>query len=231
MKIYIISIILFFSFTTKVLGHGGEKYDKKGIEEIAVGPTSQVHDSDDHGIPPEEEGHESGTKNNRQQVNQSNITASFDEFPNLHPLVVHVPIMMLILAALLEIIGFFVFKKAMSWIVLGFVIVGFFGAYAAAVLTHPHVGQLPEQARKVYEEHGMYGTWTLWLSGIAVLLKIASHFVFHGRIWAELVVTVVLIASAYTVSMAGHHGSQLVFIEGVGPQGKYLESEGQDHSY
>jgi hypothetical protein len=40
-------------------------------------------------------------------------------------------------------------------------------------------------------------------------------------------VAVILIATAYAITHAGHYGAQLVHIEGVGPQGKYLETE--DH--
>jgi hypothetical protein len=45
------------------------------------------------------------------------------------------------------------------------------------------------------------------------------------------VAALVLLFSAYSVSMAGHHGSQLVFIEGVGPEEKYLKEEGEGHSH
>ncbi|MHA6250018.1 hypothetical protein ACXYMU_18950 [Pontibacter sp. CAU 1760] len=33
-----------------------------------------------------------------------------------------------------------------------------------------------------------------------------------------------LAGAAYFVSMAGHYGAQLVHLEGVGPQGNYLEA-------
>lgn len=157
-------------------------------------------------------------------------TAELSDFPNLHPLVVHIPIMLLVFAAVLQLISFFVFREALSWIVMGAVLVGFVGAYAAAVWTHPHVSDLTEQARKVYETHDTYAQWTLWLSGIATVMKGLSHFVFHRKTWAEVGVALTLLATAYTVSMAGHHGAQLVFIEGVGPQGHYLESE-KEHSH
>lgn len=39
------------------------------------------------------------------------------------------------------------------------------------------------------------------------------------------VVAVVLTMSAYAVLHVGHYGAQLVHIEGIGPQGKYLEME------
>ncbi|WP_291368136.1 hypothetical protein [Cyclobacterium sp.] len=38
-------------------------------------------------------------------------------------------------------------------------------------------------------------------------------------------VALLLIASGYAVSRTGHYGAQLVHIEAVGPQGKFLESE------
>ena len=157
------------------------------------------------------------------------VMADFEDFPNLHPLVVHVPIMMLPLAALLQLIGFFVFKREISWIVLGIVVFGFIGAYAASNWTHPHVTGLPSDIQKVYDAHDTYASWTLWLSGIAVLLKVGSHFFLDRAVWAEGVVVLVLLASTYTVSIAGHYGSQLVYVEGVGPQGDYLETGEHEH--
>ena len=39
------------------------------------------------------------------------------------------------------------------------------------------------------------------------------------------IVAVVLLSAAYDVPQAGHYGAQLVHIEGVGPQGDFLELE------
>lgn len=190
-------------------------------------PVTTVQHDEQQGHEHEDETMEQG--NPEAYDHPEKVSADFEDFPNLHPMVVHVPIMMLPLAALLQLIGFFVFKREISWIVLGIIVFGFLGAYLAAVSTHPHVAELPEHAQKVYDAHDMYAMWTLWLSGIAVLLKTGSHFFLKRAVWAEGIVALVLLASAYTVSMAGHHGSQLVFIEGVGPQGNYLETGGHDH--
>jgi uncharacterized membrane protein len=157
------------------------------------------------------------------------VTAGWEDFPNLHPLIVHFPIVLLVIAAFFQIGGFFVFKKEISWMVLIIVVLGFLGAYIAGRFVHPHTHELTEQATKVLEEHELYANWTIWLSGIAVVLKIGSHFLLKQKIWAEMIVAAVLLASAYTVSMAGHHGAQLVHIEGVGPQGNYLETEEHTH--
>ena len=157
------------------------------------------------------------------------ITADFEDFPNLHPLFVHFPVVLLPFAAFFQILGLFVYKKEMSWVVMILVLVGFIAGFIAANFVHPHVGDLPEHARQVYDRHNTYATWTLWLSGIAVLVKLGSHFFLHRTRWAEGVVALVLLGSAFTVSVAGHYGSQLVFIEGIGPQGEHLESGQHSH--
>lgn len=157
------------------------------------------------------------------------VRADFEDFPNLHPLFVHFPVALLPFAAFFQLLGLFVYKKEMSWVVMILVLVGFIAGFIAANFVHPHVGNLPKHARQVYGMHDTYATWTLWLSGIAVLLKVGSHFFLNRVRWAEGVVALVLLGSAFTVSVAGHYGSQLVFIEGVGPQGEYLESGEHSH--
>lgn len=63
------------------------------------------------------------------------------------------------------------------------------------------------------------------LGNNSLLLQIANLFVFKTKRWAMAVVAVVLTMSAYAVLHVGHYGAQLVHIEGIGPQGKYLEME------
>ncbi|ARS38144.1 hypothetical protein CA264_21610 (plasmid) [Pontibacter actiniarum] len=158
-----------------------------------------------------------------------NVTADFADFPNLHPLFVHFPVVLLPFAALFQLLGLLYFKREFSGVVLIMVTAGFIGGLVAATFVHPHVGELPAHAQQVYERHDTLATWTLWLSGGAIVLKAGSHFLLHRKRWAEGVVALVLLGAAVTVSMAGHLGSQLAFIEGVGPQGQYLESEGHAH--
>ena len=157
------------------------------------------------------------------------VTADFEDFPNLHPLFVHFPVVLLPFAAFFQLLGLFIYKKELSWVSLILVLTGFIGGYIAASYVHPHVGELPQHAQAVYDKHAMYADWTLWLSGIAILLKVGSHFFLKRKIWAEGLVALVLLGSGFTVSMAGHHGSQLVFIENVGPQGNHLESGKHSH--
>lgn len=151
------------------------------------------------------------------------VFASFSEFPNLHPFVVHFPIVLLLLAFISQFLGLIALREKFSWITLFQLIAGFIGAVLAAEVFHAHVGDLPQNISEVYESHEYYGIATTWLAGIALILKLISHFLFKLKTWAEIIVFLMITGSAVTVSLAGHLGAQMVHIENVGPQGNYLE--------
>lgn len=152
------------------------------------------------------------------------VQASFDEFPNLHPLVVHFPIVLLLLAALLQIIQLFVMNKNMDWVIFLTVGCGFIGAYIAGEFAHPHAHELSAMAKEVMHHHDKFAEWTIYSSALAAVLKLISVFFVKQKRGFEIVVALVLLFSAYSVAEAGHYGAQLVYIEGVGPQGEHLES-------
>ena len=156
------------------------------------------------------------------------VKADFDDFPNLHPLVVHFPIVLLILGVLFQFIQLFVMNRTMDWVILMTVGAGFVGAYIAGTFVHPHTEGLTEAAKQVLEEHDKYALWTLWSSAAAALLKIGSLFLFRSKKWFEIIVCIVLAFSGYAVGIAAHYGAQLVYIEGVGPQGKFMGHEDED---
>ena len=172
---------------------------------------------------------EAGNHDHDSSQHPKDVTASFHDFPNLHPLIVHFPIVLLLLAAMFQIAGFFVFKKEIGWIVLVMVTTGFIGALIAGILAHPHTHDLSEFTAKVLAKHDFYAYLTMWASGISILLKVGSNLFFERKLWPELVVVLALLISAYAVSKTGHYGAQLVHIEGVGPQGNYLETHSHSH--
>tara|TARA_R110002072_G_scaffold135388_4_gene276652 strand:+ start:934 stop:1599 length:666 start_codon:yes stop_codon:yes gene_type:complete len=198
------------------LAHGDDDHNKKDSTE----QLEQVQEIDDHGV---------ADFDNETRGNQS-VKADIDEFPNLHPLLVHFPIVLLLLAALISIANILILKRDLDWIITIFTGLGALGAYAAGRWFHPHVHDLTEQVQAVLDQHDLYADWTIWLSITAFVLQLISQFVLKQKRWAVIVVSLVLAGAAYSVSQAGHYGSQLVHIEGVGPKGNYLESkESHDH--
>lgn len=158
------------------------------------------------------------------------VQADFDDFPNLHPLLVHFPIVLLLLAALLSIANIIFLKRELDWVVTLCSGLGALGAYAAGRWFHPHVHGLTRHVQAVFDQHEYYATWTIWLAISAFALQLVNQFAFKQKRWAIIVVSLVLTGAAYTVSQTGHYGSQLVFIEGVGPKGNHLETE-ENHTH
>ena len=153
------------------------------------------------------------------------MTAGLEDFPHLHPLVVHFPIVLLVVVALLQVVNVFFHDKSLEWLVTAFIILGFIGAYVSTTWVHPHTHGLTQNAEKVLEFHDTWADRTLYFAGFGMVLQGVVHFRYSYYKWAKIVVLIVLLLSAISVSITGHYGAQLVHIEGVGPQGKFLETE------
>ncbi len=242
-------IVLIISFTFICLlsfGHGEKSHSKKN--KIAIETKKDQQKATNEPQKPSKDHQESAnesqkpSKNHQESANPSKshhessdhpkaLQADLDDFPTLHPLVVHFPIVLLLLALISQLAGLFVFKNELSWITLFLLAGGFVGAYAAGNFVHPHTDGLTDYLEKILKQHENYADYTIWLSGIAMVFKAVSHFVFKRKLWGEVVVAVILMASAYTVSTAGHYGAQLIHIEGVGAKGEYLEIDKEGHQH
>ena len=155
----------------------------------------------------------------------SHNSGTLKDFPKLHPLVVHIPIMCLILAMIAQLVSFFVFKKELSWVALSLTVIGFIGAYISSGIFHggdPDLTLLNPVTRATFEKHELYAHYTVWLSGLACLAKVTSHFFMKRRWMAELIVMALLAACSYTVAVTGEMGARLVHIDGLGVQGRDL---------
>ncbi|WP_116125311.1 DUF2231 domain-containing protein [Lewinella sp. IMCC34183] len=163
-----------------------------------------------------------------QQLQESSVVSpSLSELPNLHPLVVHVPIMMLVLAVVTQLASFFVWKKQLDWVTFLMLAGGVVGAFLAGEVFHPHTKGLTDAAQQTMKLHDTWADYTIWSSVVALVLKGLSLFVLAGKRWLEIVTTLVLAFSAVAVSITGHYGGTLVYIHGVGVQGNYVEAEHQ----
>ena len=152
----------------------------------------------------------------------------FSDFPNLHPLVVHFPIVLLLLGAALQALLVYKTWPPVKWITLGVMAGGFLGALAASTTFHAEPMGLAPKAATVFAAHEQYAGYTLWLSGITLLLAGIGIFFKLERRAYEILVLVAAVATAGVISVAGHRGAQLVYVEGVGPQGRLLD-KGHGH--
>ena len=214
---------------TTCYAHSEHKKEKEDtvITEVVQKVQKTVSDSGHTHVQGEEKEHSHSAHSHATEK----IKADFDDFPTLHPLVVHFPIVLLLLAAFSQMASLFVFKNELSWVTMLLVTGGFIGAYVAGNNVHPHTVELEGMAAKILTEHENYANYTVWLSGIAALLKIVSHFFLKRKLWSEILVTALLIGSTYCVSTAGHLGAQLIHIEGIGAKGNFLESKGHEHDH
>ncbi len=212
----IISIFLLSVFALAVFAHGKEKHEKE-IQDTIVSQPEQTHQ------------HEAAQEKEKpvahsHQQHPTGTTASFSDFPSLHPLVVHFPIVLLLMGFILQGASLFVFREPLSWVVLITLAMGFAGAIVAGKYVHPHTTNgISEHAALVLAEHEWFASLSSWLSGAGLLLKIVSHFFIKKKTAMEIIVALILVGAAVCVSIAGHHGAQLVHIEGIGTQGNFLE--------
>ena len=143
----------------------------------------------------------------------------FSDFPNLHPLVVHVPIVLILLGAALQAVLVFKDWEQVRWGTLLIMAGGFAGALAASTVFHAMPTGLAPRAAAVFAAHEKFAGYTLWLSGITLLLRGIGQFFKIQRRAYEILVLGFALAAAGVLSVAGHRGAQLVYVEGVGPQG------------
>ncbi|RAV60138.1 hypothetical protein DIU36_02245 [Mucilaginibacter rubeus] len=164
-----------------------------------------------------------------------NIKTMFSGFPSLHPLIIHFPIVLILMAFAFQII--IVAKPQwhqIRWATLAIMAAAFLSALAASTLFHADpADNTPKAAMAIFAAHEKYARYTLWLSGITLLLKAIGVFAkFYSRSYNTVVLVSATLA-AICLSITGHHGARLTHIAGVGPMGRYLMKEddmGKEHA-
>ncbi len=153
-----------------------------------------------------------------------------DFLANLHPKIVHFPIALFIVYALLEIIGSFVKKDFFSKTAHLILFLGVIGA-VAAVLT----GNSAEDAARILskagasismqsiENHSDFANFTLWyFAGILVLRTfVVIRKKFEGSI--KYFFVILSIIGVFLVYQTGELGGKLVYKYGIGTELKKTE--------
>lgn len=219
MKAGIIFFLIFFTLIVATFAHDGKKHkkDSVNVQRDSLASESEAHIQGDT-IHHHEEG---------MTLDESKVTAELSDFPTLHPLIVHFAIVLILVAAAVQLANLYFMKKEIAWIITAILFAGVLAAWVAGRNFHPHTHGISDHAQLVLDQHDKWADWTIYSGIVALLLQAVNLFVFTSKRWAGAVVAIVLAISAYSVSRAGHYGSQLVHIEGIGPQGKFLEMEHQ----
>lgn len=145
------------------------------------------------------------------------------EFPTGHPLVVHFPIVLLLLAPVFELGGLLLRKPDLRTVATLLAVGGLVGAFLAAQIVHPHTIGLDGEAQQTLAMHERYAMLAQWSAFLAVLARLPGHLRPLRTRALDVVTVVLLLAAAGAVGAAGHYGGQLTHLHGVGPRGAYLE--------
>ena len=216
--------ILFFLGFSLVSGHDDEIHDSIK-QETSESLIEKIDSEDGHESKPQHFSEES-----THPYAEKKVTADLEDFPNLHPLLVHFAIVLIIIGALIQVLHLILLKKEIAWFAFFLVLGGVVTAYLVGIAFHPHTEGLTAHAKLVMEQHDYWAEWTINLGIVGTVLQGINLFVWQKKRWAIALVTLVLLGAAYSVAQAGHYGAQLVHIEGVGPEVNYLETT-NSHSH
>lgn len=197
--------------------HGG-KHKKKAALDSLRHDSSSVHlKAPDHSLP---------VAVDEQEI--APMPVPLTDFPTYHPMIVHIPIVLLILAALLQLVALVRSSDPINWLTVLVAVLGTAGAYVAGSFVHPHTDGLSDAAQLVLETHETYADYTLWLGFVGTALKIVT--LWRKNKWLEGLTAVAFVCAGIAVALASHQGGALTYLYGIGPRGAYLEQHEAGHA-
>lgn len=171
----------------------------------------------------------SGQKKEVRSIKERLFANPFTPFPTLHPLIIHFPIVLLALAPLLQLIGIFRKSLELHFAIIALLLLALVTALLAITMFHPETTGLPAATRELLERHGLFAGITIGVTVSALLLKLFSLLKRFLNPVIELIALVLITGACLSVAITGHFGATLTHIDGVGPQGRYLQG-GQTQS-
>ena len=155
-----------------------------------------------------------------------------DWAPNIHPMIVHFPLVLLIFAVLFDVAGLIL--KKFTWLEKSALLLYLLGTIAAGVafLTGRAASDgldIPVIAMRAVNDHADWAEVTLWFFIIYTIIRLSFAFGFKLIPLAKIIVVpLVLIGllGVYFLYQTGDHGAQLIFGYGLGT-GNILEPENE----
>ena len=140
-----------------------------------------------------------------------------DEFPTLHPMVVHLPVVLLPFAFLLLVIEIFSRSKSPQLPSIIAAFGGTAGALMASYWLHPHVESLSRDALEVLEAHDLFAYITTGFASGASMCLLLRYFRWNSpdRRWWTGSALILLFFSSLSVAATGHLGATLSHVHQV----------------
>lgn len=147
---------------------------------------------------------------------------SLHDFPTLHPMVVHVPVIMIPVAFLFGLISLFLSNRYLVTLTTAFAAAGMLGGYVAAFPMHPHTRGLSEAAARTLQQHDFFAYSTLGITAFAMFVGVTAML--RPNFWIRGLLALTLLLASLCVSVTAHYGGTLTYVHGVGVNGNYLDS-------
>ncbi|MEX2604811.1 MAG: DUF2231 domain-containing protein [Gracilimonas sp.] len=148
--------------------------------------------------------------------------------PNIHPLLVHFPIGILVTAGLANLISLFIpdkwwdeEKNTILYVLGGIAaIFAYYTGQAAADTVF-----LESEAQSILTEHADWALWLVWFFGLYIVLRIAFHWfgLFEKRLF-KVIAFITVLPGLFMIYETAEYGGKMVFGYGVGT-GQLLQAE------
>ena len=234
----IIALIIPLIWGTVIFGHGKEKHEPKIKDDQKVDNTSQMVIPDEGERLKSVNDKTNNTKTNgvaeafeenieppekveiMAQLEEKRIVGKWlglDEFPTLHPMVVHLPVVLLPFAFLLLVIEFFSRSKSPQLPSIIATFGGTAGALMASYWLHPHVESISRDALEVLEAHDLFAYITTGFASGASICLLLRYFRWNSpdRRWWTGSALILLFFSSLSVAATGHLGATLSHVHQV----------------
>jgi uncharacterized membrane protein len=135
-----------------------------------------------------------------------------------HPQIIHAPIVLLIFAALFDLVGRFVDSAWWRKASLAMLVIAV-AAGVCGILSGEQASEVAEERQGIPEEmvdgHGDLAKIAIWVAGGALAARLVEVGVAPMRSVVGVVALLLELASAVTIGVAAHRGGQLVYRHGA----------------